>query len=138
MSLIATVLHCLAGTGSRRAVDRIPELQAQLHAADTLITSQAQEIEALKLARRALATKLTAVEEQLATVATAHELLLDEYDELASRYTAVDTDLQNLRAITVPAPADHGPAIPIRPYDPDATEEHPVLTLWDAHGLRAA
>ena len=141
MNLFAKLMQGLAGTGAHRAADRIPVLEADLAAAqalakarqeqlahaDALITRVCQE----KSATRFKLARLTA---QLDVATKAHQLLEQENDELTARLTALRAENANLLAVYSPAPADHGPAIPLR--DAERTAELKVSALWGAHGLR--
>lgn len=141
---LTDLMRGLTGHGRRRAIDRIPELTAerdywqalaearreQLAHADRLITKVCQEKSALRFEAARAAAELDVLTE-------AHRLLEVENDELAARLIEVRADLANQLAIHSPAPADHGPAIPLPRYDPDRTEELTVRTLWDMAGVGA-
>jgi hypothetical protein len=111
-----------------RLAARNAHLQTTLGHADELITLVCQNA----AASRVEADELRAERD---TLAEAQELLLVDYDELAARNTALRQELLNLRAISSPAPADHGPAIPL--HDPERTVPTPAYALWDAPGCPA-
>lgn len=131
-----TLADLMRGRGRRRAADRIPVLEAELKVtqtklvlAENLTRSQFHRIAELEGADQAFRRSIKEINAQLNTATTAHDLLLDCYDELAARYTETDKALRDLRAITTPVPVPPRPA-----YDPDATAEN-VMPLWDATGL---
>jgi chromosome segregation ATPase len=139
VSIIRQLMQGLTATGRHRAVDRIPVLegerdaweakftatQAKLNHADALITKVCSEKNALRFETARLAAELE-------TVTEGHVLLEAETDELAARLTGAQQEIANLRAVSSPAPANCGPAIPL----PDDTVETNVGTLWNARGLR--
>jgi hypothetical protein len=143
MSLIAKLMQGLAGTGSRRAVDRIPELTAQAAYWEAVaFKAQAKLDHADRLMTRVCAEKSAALVEnarltaEVELLAEANELIVLENDELAARLIEARSDLANARMVRPLTPADHGPAILLHPYDPDATAETNVTTLWNGLGLR--
>jgi hypothetical protein len=108
--------HLLTGHGQHRAADYIPIVEAErdhyrnlaelretaLGHADDLITH--------------LCIRHDKDQQQIALLANQRDMFAEN---------------DNLRAISSPAPADHAPAIPVRAYDPEATEDLQVSTLWD-------
>lgn len=142
MDIAQHLAYLLRGTGRRRAADTIPLIEAErdhwhgrcvalerrLALADGLIAD-------IVCANQQILTRAQTAEHDLAALVQAHEYLLTENDELAARYTDLRIENANLKAISSPAPADGGPAIPLR--DPHDTVELTASTLWDAHGLPA-
>lgn len=149
------LLTLMRGRGQHRAVDRVALLerrnsaleaeleatQTTLAAADALVNQQCERNailnaanEALQTAHLTLAAQLNEAGWQLDTVTTAHNLLAEENDELAARYTELRQENNELRATPEPPPADDQPMARLRAYDPDATAEN-AMPLWDATGL---
>lgn len=140
MTLTGNLSYWLRGTGRRRAADTIPLVEAErddwqtrcaalehrLALADGLIAD-------IVCKNQQILIRAHAAEHDLDALNQAHEYLLTEHDELAARYTDLRIENANLKAISSPAPADGGPAIPLR--NPEDTIPIPVFTLWDAHGL---
>lgn len=134
------ITELLRGRGKRRAVDRIPVLEAELAAAnwlvakfredlthaDALIASACQQRDSAEARDVVLAAELEALQVE-------REAIVDAYDELAARYRELEAELRNRNSVRTPAPADHGPAIVLR--DPDETAEIHVSALWDAFGM---
>lgn len=141
MRLLTALVQGLTGTGSHRAADRIPQLEAdrdywravalearaKLAHADRLITTVCEE-------KSALAFENARLREELATLTEGHGLLLDDCDELAARLIEARQDLANATPVSVPAPADHAPAIP--GAEAEATQELRFCgPLWDINAL---
>lgn len=116
----------LRSAGTHR---RTPEAWAQMeldladaHATIKALRARADQLDA--------ADQLTGrLVQQRDDLATERDALLDAYDELFARHQAATT-------VSVPAPMDDQPTIRLTPYDPDATEELTVTTLWNGLGLR--
>ncbi len=149
MSLIARLMQGLTGTGAHRAADRIPQLetdrdywqavaleaQAKLDHADALMTTVCQEKANIEAAAKFEAARLNG---EIDVLTEANEFLAQENDELAARLIATRQDLANARAISSPAPADHGPPVALPKRDPEATEEIFAGPLWDINALKTA
>lgn len=146
MSVITELMRGLTGTGRRRAVDRIPELtaerdqltaerdrwralaearQEQLAHADRLITKVCRE-------KTAMRVDVARVEAERDNLAVANEALEQDNDELAARLTEARSEIANLLAISSPAPADHGPAIPLTKFDAAKGGTFNALSLWNS------
>jgi hypothetical protein len=149
MTLTDNLSYWLRGTGRRRAADTIPLIEAErdhwkhrcaalehrtatlehrLALADGLIAD-------IVCANQRLQRRAETAEHNLEALNDAHNYVLNDLDELSHRNTALRIENANLKAIYSPAPADGGPAIPLR--NPEDTVPIPVFTLWDAHGLPA-
>jgi hypothetical protein len=116
------------GRGQHRAADRIPVLTAErdLWAATALLL-------AAQLARRT--QQLANADTLTGYLGAQVDGLTIERDELCTAWEAADArareaaaDLANLKAIRVPAAADHD--LPRAAYDADETIPTPVVPLW--------
>jgi hypothetical protein len=149
MTLTGNLSYWLRGTGRRRAADTIPLIEAERdhwHSRCVALEQRNADADALIITlwctndglERQLAQAAADREQAIAdrdVTAEGHQFLLQEHDELAGRFTELLMENANLKAISSPAPADGGPAIP--PRDPHDTIPIPVFTLWDAHGVPA-
>jgi hypothetical protein len=141
MRLTEHLAYLLRGTGRRRAAATIPLIEAERDQWKNRCALADQLLIELWCARDTAERKYIQAATELAQAiadrdrtAEGHLYLLHEHDELAGRYTELRIELANLKAISAPAPADRGPAIPV--HDPEQTHELTVTTLWDARGLR--
>lgn len=145
-----TLQYLLRGTGRRRAADYIAVVEAErdqalaklvaLHErhghANSLLIEVCCANDKLTRANARQDADINLLVDAYGRLEAANGHLADENDELAHRLIEARAEIQNLKAISCPAPADCGPAIPL-PCDPNAdTTELTVSTLWDAHGLR--
>ena len=133
-------MQALTGTGSHRAADRIPVLEADRDRWQRLAAAwQNQALHADRLVTKICAEKTAALFEgarlaaELDIVTEAHRLLEQENDELAARLTAARQELAKANAVSVPAAAELADA------DLEATQELRLRgPLWDINDLNPA
>jgi len=142
---VRTLRNLLRGTGRRRCADYIPVVEAERDQAVAEVAALKERLghaDDLLVAVCCRNARLEAALREARTdrdlVADAHLMLLTEHDELTHRLIEARAEIANLRAISSPAPVDHGPAIQL-PEAPDApTEELFVGPLWDTRNLHTA